>query len=599
MMKKTLAFADRGIEIQYPFHYADTIDFLFSGIRRPDTNSIDHVFAVEQNGSGDWLLVKDGRDVGNTDTGPAMANLLMGEVIYAMIDGVHSGITLHGAAVAYGSKGIWLPGVSGAGKSSLTAWLVARGCTYLTDELIHCPFSGLGFEAFLRPLNFKNHGFDAIRPLLPRDCDRGSAGMLACDTVTMVAPGLLSPVREVENPELALLLFPRFSPVDSPEIIPLSPAQAGLRLMGCHVNARNLQGHGFPEVVELCRQVPACQVTFDSFARLEGVLDVFIDLVLEEKTSRARFTQCAELASRGLAGGRAVTVGGNDTTIPRSTPLLDRTKLTIGMATYDDYDGVYFTVQAIRLYHPEILDDAQIVIVDNNPEAPAAHSLKKLEGLGNLRYIPYREKTGTACRDRVFAEANSEYVLCLDSHVLIAPGALVRLLRFFEEHPGCDDLLQGVLVHDDLATVKTHFRKEWRQGMYGVWGSDPRGEQEDAEPFEIPMQGLGLFACRKDVWPGFHPEFRGFGGEEGYIHEKFRQQGGRTLCLPFLRWLHRFERPRGVRYPLNWEDRIWNYWVGFTELGLDTNEIVDHFNDHLGRETTKAILARLGLAASR
>jgi hypothetical protein len=26
--------------------------------------------------------------------------------------------------------------------------------------------------------------------------------------------------------------------------------------------------------------------------------------------------------------------------------------LSIGMATYDDYDGVYFSVQAIRLYHP-------------------------------------------------------------------------------------------------------------------------------------------------------------------------------------------------------------------------------------------------------
>jgi hypothetical protein len=26
--------------------------------------------------------------------------------------------------------------------------------------------------------------------------------------------------------------------------------------------------------------------------------------------------------------------------------------LTIGMATYDDYDGVYFTLQSLRMYHP-------------------------------------------------------------------------------------------------------------------------------------------------------------------------------------------------------------------------------------------------------
>ena len=38
-------------------------------------------------------------------------------------------------------------------------------------------------------------------------------------------------------------------------------------------------------------------------------------------------------------------------------------KLTIGMATYDDYDGVYFTLQAIRLYHPEILHDVEFLVV--------------------------------------------------------------------------------------------------------------------------------------------------------------------------------------------------------------------------------------------
>ena len=32
-------------------------------------------------------------------------------------------------------------------------------------------------------------------------------------------------------------------------------------------------------------------------------------------------------------------------------------KLCIGMATYDDFDGVYFSVQAIQLYHPEVADE--------------------------------------------------------------------------------------------------------------------------------------------------------------------------------------------------------------------------------------------------
>jgi hypothetical protein len=136
--------------------------------------------------------------------------------------------------------------------------------------------------------------------------------------------------------------------------------------------------------------------------------------------------------------------------------------------------------------------------------------------------------------------------------------------------------------------------------MYGFWGFDDRGTDPEAPPFDIPMQGAGLFACRRAVWPGFNPLFRGFGGEEGYIHEKFRQNGGRTLCLPFLRWVHRFQRPLGVPYHNSWEDRIRNYLIGFKELGIPTTEMETHFRELLGESVADSILegVRLELAES-
>ena len=70
--------------------------------------------------------------------------------------------------------------------------------------------------------------------------------------------------------------------------------------------------------------------------------------------------------------------------------------------------------------------------------------------------------------------------------------------------------------------------------------------RSDGEPFEIPMQGLGVFACRKRAWPGFNAAFHGYGGEEGYLHEKFRRTGARCLCVPWLRWMHRFKHPAGA-----------------------------------------------------
>jgi len=276
------------------------------------------------------------------------------------------------------------------------------------------------------------------------------------------------------------------------------------------------------------------------------------------------------------------------------TPSGPPRKLTIGMATYDDFDGVYFSVQAIRLYHPEITADTEILVIDNNPAGPAAAALKSLDAwIDGYRYVPAPFAQGTAVRDLIFREASGEFVLCMDSHVLFQPGALARLLDYLTRHADSRDLLQGPLLSDDLKKITTHFDPIWRGGMWGAWSSDERGLDSAAPPFEIPMQGLGVFACRRDAWPGLNPRLRGFGGEEGCLHEKFRQRGARTLCLPFLRWVHRFGRPLGVPYPLKWEDRIRNYMILFDELGLDRSPMVKHFEEFLGIEPAQAIVKRV------
>ena len=277
---------------------------------------------------------------------------------------------------------------------------------------------------------------------------------------------------------------------------------------------------------------------------------------------------------------------------PERTAAPDReVTLTIGMATYDDFDGVYFTAQAIRLYHPEITAATEILVVDNNPSGPCAGALKALDAqIPGYRYVPYDRTAGTAVRDLVFREAEGTFVLCLDSHVFLVPGALRKLLDYLERDPETKDLLQGPLLYDDHRTLSTHMDPTWREGMFGTWATDPRGLDIDAEPFEVPMQGLGAFACRKAAWPGFHPAFTGFGGEEGYIHEKFRQRGGRVLCLPFLRWLHRFPRPFGSRYPNRWLDRVRNYVLGFTELGLDVAPVRQHFEAKIGGDAGREVV---------
>jgi hypothetical protein len=254
--------------------------------------------------------------------------------------------------------------------------------------------------------------------------------------------------------------------------------------------------------------------------------------------------------------------------------------LTIGMATYDDFDGVYFTVQALRLYQD--LADTELLVVDN---FGCPHTEAFVRDWAGGTYVKATDTVGTAtAKDLVFRHASGAAVLCCDSHVLFMPGVVRRLKRWHREHPDSTDLLQGPLVYDDGAHLSSHFEPVWRDQMWGIWATDPRALDPDGEPFDIPMQGLGAFTCRTDAWPGFHPGFRGFGGEEGYLHEKFRQAGHRCVCLPWLRWMHRFGRPRGTPYPLTVEDKLRNYVLGHAELGLDLAPVLTHFSEFLPPE---------------
>lgn len=262
-------------------------------------------------------------------------------------------------------------------------------------------------------------------------------------------------------------------------------------------------------------------------------------------------------------------------------------KLTIGMATYDDYDGLYFTIQSIRMFHKEVLNDIEFVIIDNNPNDNHGKSIRNFTKWISepLQYLPFVKWQATTVKNKVFELADTPYVLCVDSHVLIEQGAIQKLIKYYDEGKDKGNLLQGPLIYDDFKHISTHFDLSvWSDCMWGRWQTDERGNDPDNEPFEIPAQGMGLFSSRKDSWLGFNKEFRGFGGEEGYIHEKYRKNGKKCMCLPFLRWIHRFERPNPISYPNVIEQRFLNYYIGFKELDMDTKDLENHFSEKLSKK---------------
>ena len=258
-------------------------------------------------------------------------------------------------------------------------------------------------------------------------------------------------------------------------------------------------------------------------------------------------------------------------------------KLTIGFPTYNDYDGLFFSIQSIRMYHSDILNDVEFVIIDNNPASSHGKAVRDLTNWIKepFQYLPFTKFNSTTVKNKVFDLSDTPYTLCMDSHVMVVPGALKKLIDFYDQKLDGGNLLQGPLIYDDFQHYSTHFDDTWSGHMWGTWKTDERGKDPNSPPFEIPAQGMGLFSCRTDSWLGFHKEFRGFGGEEKYIHEKFHQKGKKTLCLPFLRWLHRFERPNGIQYSNDLKDRFRNYMIGHLELGINTKDLKEHFKDSI------------------
>jgi hypothetical protein len=307
-------------------------------------------------------------------------------------------------------------------------------------------------------------------------------------------------------------------------------------------------------------------------------------------------------------------------------------KLTIGMAHANDYDGVFFTVQALRLYQD--LSDCEIIIIDNTPDTKhgeaVQHFVKSCNDK-NIRYIPFNIKGTTQSRSEIFKQARGEAVLCMDCHVLLYPGAIAKLKEFYETAE--DDMYTGPLIYDDLRHPSTHFNFQWRNNMWGTWGTamqcqcgfkycysgddkkfldlntpqkeigpicqcgvllDKNGEKygnkPEHEPFVIPAQGLGLFTCKKSDWLGFNQHFRESGGEECYIHMKYHLAGRKTVCLPFLRWHHRFGRPEGVPYSNGVDSRIKNYIHGRLELGMPLDDVEEHFASRVKKDRFKKLV---------
>jgi hypothetical protein len=277
MQRRLICFAGSSVVTEYEGQRAARIvDFLYQHMPAgDDRGSAPHVtYRVASGGEAGKLALYQGADLlYEGDCEATLAEMLLGETGHSLADKSRGGLLFHAGALVWKGKGLLLPGDIGAGKTTLTAWLALKptgSLEYLTDELVFFPDGADAMQTYTRPLNLKRPARTALEDLF--DFEGDSNGILSTPYGDLISPDLVNFAGPRDETPLSLIVFPRYAAGNEFELKRLSKAQAGLALMECLVNARNLPEHGFRELARLARTAPAFKMSYAHFDQIgEGV----------------------------------------------------------------------------------------------------------------------------------------------------------------------------------------------------------------------------------------------------------------------------------------------------------------------------------------
>ncbi|MHB8836769.1 MAG: hypothetical protein ACYC9Y_13855 [Candidatus Methylomirabilia bacterium] len=179
---------------------------------------------------------------------------------------VRGGLLLHAGVLSAEAGGVVLPALSGCGKTTLVAWLAARGRCFGSDEMAFVPEREQQALPFPRPLNVKQGAVGVIRGSC--DIDRHYGAAIESPYGLLISPRVFSPEGAGAPRPWSLVVFPRYEEGAAFSLERLSKARAGMELMRHVINGARLPGNGFHEVARLAAAAPAYRLCYSDFAQL-------------------------------------------------------------------------------------------------------------------------------------------------------------------------------------------------------------------------------------------------------------------------------------------------------------------------------------------
>jgi HprK-related kinase A len=191
-------------------------------------------------------------------------------------------VMIHAAVVERGGRALVLPGVTGAGKSTLCAGLAHRGWRLLSDEFALIRPGDGALDPWPRPISLKNVSIDVIRRWAPEAYMSAPVPNTNKGTVAHVRPPAESVRRAAEPAVPSWLVFPTFVKDGAASLTRVARARAFFRLADCSFNYESLGIRGFRT---LSRMIDQCDAYEFRYANLDDALSLLGALPLPAPTA--------------------------------------------------------------------------------------------------------------------------------------------------------------------------------------------------------------------------------------------------------------------------------------------------------------------------
>lgn len=184
-------------------------------------------------------------------------------------------VMIHAAVLERAGRALVLPGITGAGKSTLCAGLALRDWRLLSDEFALIRPADGQVDPWPRPISLKNASIEVIRRWAPEARLSTPVPNTNKGTVAHVRPPAGSVERVGEPATPAWIVFPTFARGAAPRLTRLPRARAFFKLADCSFNYESLGLRGFTTLSRMIDRCDAYEFTYSSLedaSRLLGAL---------------------------------------------------------------------------------------------------------------------------------------------------------------------------------------------------------------------------------------------------------------------------------------------------------------------------------------